>query len=176
MEKAAVIAETKRLIIREFTADDLDALYGLYDSAAVRRFVEPPTADCEAEKAKLEAYIRYVYGFYGFGLWAVCLKPGMNVIGRCGIQIESVEGQPEYEIGYLIRGLYQKQGYALESIQAVVRYACEYTDAERLVARILPENEASIRTAARAGFKKIKVLPSEYRCAELYALELPLKA
>ena len=70
------ILETDRCLVREFTAEDLDGIYALYDDEA-RRFLEPPSEDRAHEREILEAYIRRIYGLYGFGHWAVLEKePG----------------------------------------------------------------------------------------------------
>ena len=67
------ILETDRCLVREFTAEDLDGIYALYDDEA-RRFLEPPSEDRAHEREILEAYIRRIYGLYGFGHWAVLEK------------------------------------------------------------------------------------------------------
>lgn len=75
------ILETDRCLVREFTAEDLDGIYALYDDEA-RRFLEPPSEDRAHEREVLEAYIRRIYGLYGFGHWAVLEKePGPVLSG-----------------------------------------------------------------------------------------------
>ena len=78
------VIETGRLIIREFVPEDLEALYRIYESADTR-FLQPLSEDREEELEKLKSYIQYVYGFYGFGLWAVCLKETGALIGRSSV-------------------------------------------------------------------------------------------
>ena len=75
------ILETDRCLVREFTAEDLDGIYALYDDEACR-FLEPPSEDRAHEREILEAYIRRIYGLYGFGHWAVLEKePGPVLSG-----------------------------------------------------------------------------------------------
>lgn len=75
------ILETDRCLVREFTSEDLDGIYALYDDEA-RRFLEPPSEDRAHEREILEAYIRRIYGLYGFGHWAVLEKePGPVLSG-----------------------------------------------------------------------------------------------
>ena len=72
------ILRTPRCLVREFTVDDLDGIYALYDGQA-RQYLEPPSADRAREREVLEAYIDRVYGLYGFGHWAVlALDPEKN--------------------------------------------------------------------------------------------------
>ena len=103
------VIETGRLIIREFVPEDLEALYRIYESADTR-FLQPLSEDREEELEKLKSYIQYVYGFYGFGLWAVCLKETGALIGRCGLQVMFIGDEGEYEMGYMISGAYQGMG------------------------------------------------------------------
>jgi RimJ/RimL family protein N-acetyltransferase len=72
------ILSTPRCLVREFTVDDLDGIYALYDGQA-RQYLEPPSADRAREREVLEAYIDRIYGLYGFGHWAVlALDPEKN--------------------------------------------------------------------------------------------------
>lgn len=69
------ILRTPRCVVREFTVDDLDQIYSLYDGQA-RRFITPPSEDRERERDILRAYIDRIYPFYGFGYWAVTAGSG----------------------------------------------------------------------------------------------------
>ena len=98
------------------------------------------TGDEAKEKEAYLAYVRKMYGFYGFGLWTVAQKVTGNVIGRCGLSLPSEEcdclraafeknqrspgtEEPCLELGYLIGKKYQRQGYGLEAGREVLRYA-----------------------------------------------------
>ena len=145
------IIETERLIIRNFDPEDLDALYQLYEESDTR-YIEPLSEDRDEELAKLKSYIHYVYGFYGFGLWAVCLKENGRLIGRCGLQVEFIGDQGEYEMGYMISGKYARQGYASEAVKAILEYADEELEAPRVILQIHSENQASQTFAEKMGF------------------------
>ncbi|MDY5956799.1 MAG: GNAT family N-acetyltransferase, partial [Frisingicoccus sp.] len=106
--------ETPRLILREFVPEDLAGLYRLYEESDTR-YIEPLAKDPEEELEKLKSYIHYIYGFYGFGLWAVCLKESGELIGRCGLQVELIGDEGEYELGYMVSGKYTGCGYASEA-------------------------------------------------------------
>ena len=102
---------------------------------------------------KLKSYIHYIYGFYGFGLWAVCLKESGRLIGRCGLQVEFIQDQGEYELGYMISGKYGRKGYGKEAVTAILEYAEEELEAPRVILRIDTENEPSRRFAENMGFR-----------------------
>lgn len=67
--------KTERLILREMTADDYDALYAvLADSDIMQHY--PYTFDEKRVRGWIEKN-KERYRIFGFGLWAVCLKdPG----------------------------------------------------------------------------------------------------
>lgn len=57
-------------------------------------------------------------------------------------------------LGYWIGEPFQKQGYALNGLQLVLRYAFNDLKLHRLEANIQPENHASRALVQRAGFVK----------------------
>lgn len=117
--------ETKRLFLREMTADDYDALYTvLADSDIMQHY--PYTFD----KARVQNWINKNidrYRVFGFGLWAVCLKSTGEMIGDCGLTMQNINGTILPEIGYHIAKAYQRQGYAKEAAQAVCDWAFMHT-------------------------------------------------
>ena len=146
-----VMIETPRLILREFVPEDLAGLYSLYEESDTR-FLEPLSKDRKEELEKLESYIHYIYGFYGFGLWAVCLKESGRLIGRCGLQVEFIGEQGDYELGYMISGKYQRMGYAGEAVRGILDYAGDELEASRVILRIDRENAPSRCFAEKIGF------------------------
>ncbi|SFR93740.1 GNAT family N-acetyltransferase [Anaeromicropila populeti] len=144
------IAETKRLLIRELDIEDIKDLYSIYSNPEVRRFVTGMEEPLEVEIEKHKAYIKYVYHFYGFGLWGIFDKTGM-LIGQCGIQNRLVNGNPEIELSYLVAASHWGKGYAYESILAVLKYSLESLEISSIVAVIQKENQRSIHVANCLG-------------------------
>lgn len=71
-----IIAESKRLILREFTMEDLAQIPGEGESEADRVFYT---------EELLKAYIRGQYGFYEYGMWAVVRREDGRIIGKAGV-------------------------------------------------------------------------------------------
>lgn len=146
-----IIAETEHLRLREMTEKDLDALYALYDDPAVKRFLPPLSLDRNRERSILRAYIREVYGLYGYGMWAVCDRATGELIGRVGF--EPYQGNNRaVELGYLIRGDRRGRGLAVEAARAAIRFADENLDFPAIAIRTDAENAASIHVALSLGF------------------------
>ena len=149
---ANIILETPRLILREFVPEDLAGLYRLYEESDTR-YIDPLSKDPDEELVVLKNYIHYIYGFYGFGLWAVCLKETGELIGRCGLHVMFIGDDGEYELGYMVSRKCEGQGYAAEAVKAILEYADEELEAPRVVIKVHEENKRSIRFAEKIGFK-----------------------
>jgi len=149
-----IIDNTNRLMIRELTIDDIPNMYQIYQNPEVKKYIDDvdDTLDNEIEKHK--AYIKNVYNFYGFGLWGVFLKETGELIGRCGIQNNEIDGRNEIEMGYLLDVNYWDNGYAVECTKAILAYAFDELYINRIVAVIDSLNTRSIKVAERIGMKK----------------------
>ena len=166
-----IIMETPRLILREFVPEELAGLYRLYEESDTR-YIEPLSKDKDEELEKLKSYIHYIYGFYGFGLWAVCLKEDGRLIGRCGLQVEFIGDQGDYELGYMISGKLEGQGYASEAVKAILEYAKEDLEAPRVVLRIHENNERSLKFAEKMGFREMGVQLEKQPEIKLFVYDL----
>jgi ribosomal-protein-alanine N-acetyltransferase len=99
------ILQTSRLLLREFTPQDADALVSVLSDPETMRYYPAPY-----DRAGVEQWIernRQRYQDDGVGLWAMELKSHdmttQEVIGDCGIILQQVEGERLYEIGYHLR-------------------------------------------------------------------------
>ena len=93
---------------------------------------------------------------------AVVLKESGEMIGDCGLTLQSIDGEQLPEIGYHIRKDHQRKGYAREAATAVRDWAFGNTEFPRLYSYMKSTNAPSYATAAAAGMKKVK----EYADAE----------
>jgi len=144
------ILDTERCTVRETTVEDLDAFYEIYKEPSVTEYMENLFQDREEEVAYLETYAKTIYGFYGFGMWTVILKETGEIIGRAGIDVR--EGYEYPEIGFLIGVPWQGRGLAKEVCRAILEYAKEELEFERIQAFVRPGNEKSINLLKDLGF------------------------
>ncbi len=147
------ILETKRLVLRQLTPDDLDPLFALYRDPEIRKYFPDGTLTYEETKEELEWIIDVYYGQYGFGLWATIHKETGQFIGRCGLIPWTINDRPEVEVAYLLDKAYWGQGLATEAVQAIVRYAFEDLQLSRLICLTDPEHVASQNVAKKVGMK-----------------------
>ena len=153
------ILETARLLLREFTPEDADALALVLSDPQTMRYYPTPF-----DRAGVEQWIERNHRRYrddGIGLWAMELTapqdtevPGSEVheiVGDCGIILQEVEGQHLYEIGYHLRRDFWGKGLATEAAIACRDWAFAHLKADRLISLIRPENLPSCRVAERVG-------------------------
>lgn len=149
-----MLAETKRLVIRESVPEDFDRFYEIYQEPGMTAYMPGLTKCREKERKAFLAYIHEMYSFYEYGLWTVVEKFSGRVIGRAGLENGTYRGEPVLEIGYMLSGKYQKRGYGLEAVKAVTDYGFLVLGAKTIYAFIDEKNRDSLRLIRRAGFWK----------------------
>ena len=123
--------ETKRLLLRPFTAADGEDLYSYLSDHEVVRF-EPydvfTKADAEKEAARRAGDPNF---------FAVVLKKTGHVIGNLYFAPSEYE---KYEFGYVLSRAYWKNGYATEAADALLRDAFAQKKLHRVEAYCHPDN------------------------------------
>ncbi len=165
------IGQTPRLILRELTLEDMKDLYQIYQNKEICQYI-PPMDTLEEELEKHAAYIQNVYPFYGYGLWGIFTSKDNILIGRAGIQNQTIDGQDELELCYLIANEYQNHGYATEAGRKIIDFAIEELDAPRLVAVIAKGNAASCQVAKKLGMSYEKEVTYQGFDCYFYSIDL----
>ncbi len=145
------ILETRRCYLREITLEDLDDLFELYAYKGMTDYIEP-LYERKKEEDYQRAYIANMYGFYGYGMWLVKEKGTDKLIGRAGLENRLLDGEYELEMGYAIAAPYQRQGYAREVCEGVLKYAKETLGFARVNCLIQKENKPSVALVKKLGF------------------------
>ena len=95
-----VILETERLILREYTPEDFDALCEILSSPITMAHYPRPYNEKGVHRWidwSLENYEKL-----GFGWWALISKETGALLGDCGVTLQNINGQLLPEIGYHI--------------------------------------------------------------------------
>lgn len=146
----ALPLETPRLEIRGITPLDLSAVHAcVSDPLVARWFPWGPNSEAEtrafleraAQPATASDRETFVLGAVvrGGGLIGVCF------LGRSKDQ--------EFELGYYLRRDQWGRGFATELVKAVVSFAFAELGVHRVLARVDPENPASVRVVEHAAFR-----------------------
>ncbi|MDD3920240.1 MAG: GNAT family N-acetyltransferase [Eubacteriales bacterium] len=149
--------ETKRLILREYTMDDLDSLYEILSDPESMRYYPAPFG-----YERCGAWIQWNlenYEKYGFGLWAVVRKEDGRFIGDCGITMQMIDASQEPEIGFHIHKAYTRSGYATEAACVCRDFAFKTLGLSAVYCYQKYTNVPSQKTAEKMGMKRLKQYP-----------------
>ncbi|MGV3663302.1 MAG: GNAT family N-acetyltransferase [Prosthecobacter sp.] len=168
------VLETPRLIHRELVPEDAESLFRVYHEPDVLKyFVQGPPASVEEERAGIIRHLGH-YARHGFGLWATVLRDSGEVIGRCGLLAQAVDGVEETEVAYLLSPRFWGRGLASEAARAVRDLAFQELRLPRLVSIIHPQNLASKRVAIALGMKLSKTTRLPGLDAEVFSMPRPM--
>ena len=148
------VLESERLVLRELTLSDAEALDGFIRSPSVYRYL--PTFLFEQSYADTREMIGRArtecFDTKQSILFGVCLRTDpLSVIGLA----EIYNYEPEKEkasIGYRLSERYWGRGIASESAALLKSYLLERTDVRKITAHVMAENAASARVLERNGF------------------------
>lgn len=159
-----IFLDTPRLILRQFTKDDVDNLIALNSDPDVMRFINGGIASSHQEIA--ENFLPYILSYYNkyknLGFWAIIKKSSQEFIGWICLRPESdfkllqqlnLAESDAVELGYRLRKLSWGKGYVTEAAQALVNKSFSESKINKIVAWALAENKASIRVMEKAGLK-----------------------
>jgi RimJ/RimL family protein N-acetyltransferase len=149
--------ETERLSLRLPTVDDFkDSVTMLQDPAVVRHIGGKPFTQ---EDAWLRL-LRHVghWQLFDYGFWIVRERRGGAFVGHVGLgdfrrdMIPDFGGAPE--MGWVLARPAHGKGYATEAVEAAIRWMHLRHRPARIICMIDPENAASLRVAAKCGFRE----------------------
>jgi RimJ/RimL family protein N-acetyltransferase len=152
------VIETARLRLRVPTLADFDAIHALTLSERVRTFLgrQPPSVE--------DSFARFLRGLgcwhlFGWGQFVAEAREGGAFVGSLGL-FRAMRGLGEDfdrdpEAGWVIHEDHWGQGYATESMGAVLAWLEQTKGPSRTVCMISPGNVASERVAAKLGYRPI---------------------
>jgi [ribosomal protein S5]-alanine N-acetyltransferase len=140
--------ETRRLILRPFTASDLDDLVSLHIDPDVNRYFNLQGAwPKNVVEQRLRGFISDQETL-GYSKLKVLLKDG-TFIGRAGFALWEETG--ETELGYSFKREYWSKGYATEAAYALIYWIFETTELEYIIGSAVEDNIASRKVLERVG-------------------------
>jgi RimJ/RimL family protein N-acetyltransferase len=153
-----IFLETERLVLRQFTEDDVDDLVELDGDPDVMHFVTGgrPTPRHEIESDVLPAFLDYYARFAGYGFWAAIEKSTGRFVGW--FHFRPARGAPldEVELGYRLRKSAWGKGYATEGSRALIDKGFAEHGVRRVVAFTMVVNVASRRVLEKAGLRLVR--------------------
>ncbi|MEL6658611.1 MAG: GNAT family protein [Bacteroidota bacterium] len=146
--------ETERLVIRCYQPQDAELLKRSIDESLEHLLPWMTWAKNEPESIQVKRErIRRFRGEFDLGLdytFGIFSRDEQQLIGSTGLHTRI--GKNAREIGYWINANYVQQGYATETVSALIKVSFEIEELERIEIRIIPENRASQRIPKKLGF------------------------
>lgn len=143
--------ETERLFFRKVKTSDFDAWLAFHQDPRSSRYWEglpkDPKTACQEQFDRV--FERYEKGLGGMN--TLILKSTGNLIGLCGLLIQTVDEVQEKEIGYSILPEFWQKGFATEAARKCKVYAFENALADSLISIIQVNNLPSQKVAINMG-------------------------
>lgn len=144
---------TDRLILREFQADDWPAVLAYQSDLRYLRYYEWASRTPEEVQAFVSMFLdqQNQEPRIKFQL-AVTLKTTHQLIGNCGIRMDSPEAR-QADIGYELNPEHWGRGYATEAAQAIVNFGFTQLQLHYLWAWCVADNAGSANVLTKLGMR-----------------------
>ena len=168
----APLITTDRLILRAQTLADFDAAYAAGQDERVHRYIGGPLTRAQA----WEKFLRGpgFWSLLGYGLWTIEEQASGAYVGQIGFGRFEREIDPPLpaipEGAWVFGPDFHGKGYGGEALAAALRWADAQLNS-KLCCIIAPENEPSLRLAARHGFAETR--RADYHGSATVVLERP---
>jgi RimJ/RimL family protein N-acetyltransferase len=150
--------DTARLVLRGHGLDDLADSAALWGDPAVTRYIGGRPSTEEEVWSRLLRYAGH-WAALGYGYWVVVERASGRFVGEVGLAdfrraIEpSLAGAPE--AGWVLAPWAHGRGYATEAVRAALAWYEDRFGPTRTVCIVDPAHAASLRVAARCGFREL---------------------
>lgn len=161
--RVTIHVETERLLLREFTVEDVDDVVRLDSDPEVARWrLEAPTTRDEVERDVLPYWIHFYQRTPGFGFWAVEEKASGTFIGWFHLRPGDDHGADEPELGYRLVSSAWGKGYATEGSIALIDKAFAEHPIRRVLAETAGFHRASRRVMEKCGLRLVREFDGGY--------------
>ncbi len=146
---------TERLLLREFTKQDVDAIVEFRRDPRYLEYYYRPAytrEECVRFVDKCIAWSRCKFQL------AITNRSNGILLGNCGIRTESIESR-RGDIGYELSPVYWGQGFASEAVRSILQVGFEDLDLDEIEARCVVANKRSVRLLHRLGFEEAERVP-----------------
>lgn len=147
--------ETERLILREFTLEDVDAVYEFGSNEEVNQYTGDAIFKSKEEVASMIRNVWFEdYKNYGYGRLAAIYKPDNKLIGFAGLKY-----LPEFDktdLGFRFLPEYWGRGLATEASRAILAYGFEKLGLKKIIGIAMPENIGSWKVLEKVGMQFYK--------------------
>ena len=160
--------QTERLSLRPMHPIDAEDMYDYARRPEVTKYLLWREHDSVEYTRDYLNYISTRYSLGSFYDWAVIEHTSRKMIGTCGFtKIDTVNNVAE--IGYVLNPDFHRKGYGSEAVKRVMRFGFEELGVNRIEARFMKGNEASLALMKSVGmtfegyFRDLLFVKGEYK-------------
>ncbi|MEP7179977.1 MAG: GNAT family N-acetyltransferase [Pseudonocardiales bacterium] len=163
-EAAGVFLRTHRLLLRRFTAADVDLLVELDSDPQVMHHITGGLVTSREEIVNdvLPAFMDYYRRYDGFGFWAAEEQPAGRFVGWFHLRPSPDDDADTVELGYRLRREAWGQGYAAEGSRALIAKAFTEYGVRRVHAETMAVHGASRRVMEAAGLRYVRTFHQDW--------------
>ncbi|GAB1516569.1 GNAT family N-acetyltransferase [Actinophytocola sp. KF-1] len=150
------------MILRRFTAADVELLASLHGDPAVMRYIDAPESRAVVESSTLPAILReYDELPAGMGQFAAAAP---DFVGWFALKPATSTGLDpgDVELGYRLLPSYWGRGLATEGARLLVRRAFAELGLPRVVATTMAVNTGSRRVLEKAGLRHVDTFHADW--------------
>jgi len=156
---------TKSLLIREIIPSDINVLLSVYSKKENMKYISNGKYDWAIEELKGKYQKVNTDGYpQGYGIFAVVACG--EIIGEAGL-FNSFGNKKILELGYILDNNYWNRGYGIEICSGLLDYGFNVLGADKIIARMYPENIGSIIICEKLNFIKVDVPDVVYHQYEI---------
>ena len=154
---AIPVIQTERLILRGYSADDLDDVYALLSDPEVMRYLGGVSLSREDAWRKLLGHVGH-WSLLGFGFWVAVDRVSGRFVGSVGLAHfnrgvnAAFDGAPE--IGWVLATWAHGRGLATEAARAAVAWGEQRFGWSKTVCLIHSGHAQSLEVAAKCGYRE----------------------
>ena len=165
---------SERLVLRAPSFLDVDDVFDFCSDPDSCRFADWTPHKTKGETREFIAWLKRKTGERNY-TWIIEHREEKKAIGTISIVDVDYSGKI-FTVGYTLSKKYQHQGYATEALKELVNYLFKELFAQRIQAKVMPENTASCRLLERVGFKNEGILKKgafcKIECVDVYIFAL----
>jgi RimJ/RimL family protein N-acetyltransferase len=157
------ILETPRLVLREFSGDDVDNLFDLNSDPEVMRYITGgrPTPREEIQDKIIPFHLAVYNRFDGLGTWAAESATTGGFLGWFHFRPGPGTDISNIDLGYRLRRSAWNKGYATEGSRALISAGFTDLGVQRVFAHTMTVNTASRRVMEKCGLSLVRTTPYE---------------
>ncbi|MFX3649336.1 MAG: GNAT family N-acetyltransferase [Paenibacillus sp.] len=142
--------ETERFILRELRSEDAKEYYSYFSDYEVTKYWGYSGSKNIETAAKTITRFENAFSRKEMITWGIATKDDDKIIGTC-ILNDFVRASMA-NVSYNLSREYWSKGIMTEVLRTIIPYAFNVLDMNRIQAKVMPENNASVQLLLKVGF------------------------